>query len=151
HSEQPGGIIIGPGASFPMLKSFLVIDISNPAAARVVGSNGWLNAEITGFGISGNHALASSTQLSGLGGYSNFGGIDVLDISDPTNPRFVGRYTSSSRVGNLAVSRNRAYLSVSSVQSVFGVQVSAGLEMVDLSDPANPQRLIGYQYSNAGG
>jgi murein DD-endopeptidase MepM/ murein hydrolase activator NlpD/PKD repeat protein len=60
--------------------------------------------------------------------------LQVIDVSDPANPRRVGGYYTSGYAEGVAVSGNYAYVA----------DFDAGLQVIDVSDPANPRRVGGY-------
>jgi hypothetical protein len=61
-------------------------------------------------------------------------GLQVIDVSDPANPRRVGGYDTPGYAGGVAVSGHYAYVA----------DGDAGLQVIDVSDPANPRRVGGY-------
>ena len=74
-----------------------------------------------GVAVSGNYAYVAA----------EYGGLQVIDVSNPANPERVGGRTND--LGGIptgvAVSGNYAYV------ADFG----AGLQVIDVSNPANPQ------------
>lgn len=96
-----------------------VINISNSADPINIGS----------FEISG-----SARQIELLGGYAyafNLFNVDILDLTNPAVPRYVGGYgLSPANDGGLAVWGTFLF-----------VTGSAGLEIVDVSNPAAPTRI----------
>jgi hypothetical protein len=71
------------------------------------------------------HAIAIAGQHACVADRSR--GLHVVDISDPTRPRRVGRY-SKSNMAAVAASGNLAW---------------NGDELIDISDPTNPRRVSG--------
>ncbi|MCZ7639995.1 MAG: hypothetical protein M5U12_30460 [Verrucomicrobia bacterium] len=65
------------------------------------------------------------------------GGIQVLDISDPANPRRAGGYETSVLARSLAVAGHYVY--------VAGDQ--SGYHVIDVTNPAAPRRVGGYSGS----
>src|SRR5262249_48388058 len=126
----------------------------SPAAARIVSATvidpdpswGWGRTG-TGLALLGDYAVVSWTQPDMMFGYSGSGGVDVLDVSDPANPRLTGTYTTLAEVSSLTVAGTRAYLAVTSLQT----SVFAGIDVVDLSNPANPQQVTRFGYNLPGG
>jgi len=107
-----------------------VIDVSNPAAPTRLG----------GYDTSG---VASAVQVVGTIAYVADGdaGLQVIDVSNPAFPIFQSRFATISYAGDVKVVGNIAHvLSRSAVQG--------GLEMVDVTDPANPA-LVGSFYFEA--
>lgn len=76
--------------------------------------------------------IAKDVAVQGKYAYvaADAGGLQVIDISDPANPRRVGGCDSGS-AESVAVSGNYAYLA----------DYWQGLLVIDITDPANPQRV----------
>jgi len=112
-----------------------VVDVSQPNAPQVVGSlslAGW----IMGLHVSGNYAY--------LADYTS-GRLRVVDISNPAQPLEVGSVavflgTPDDGAWDVFVSGNYAYVSgvARSGNSKWG-----GVEIVDVSDPANRLGMVG--------
>jgi hypothetical protein len=64
----------------------------------------------------------------------SYGGLQVIDVSDPARPQWVGGYDTSGSAQGVAVSGNYAYVADS-----YG-----GLQVIDVSNPANPCRVGSY-------
>jgi hypothetical protein len=96
-----------------------VIDISTPSNPQPVAK--WV-ASVYRLAVEGHRAY-----LTGGDGLT----LTVLDISNPTAPVWVGAYTTSQSISGVAVQGNTAYVT----------GLSAGLAVIDLSNPAHPQRL----------
>ncbi len=97
-----------------------ILDVSNPASLRVVGSYG--NTSYDGLIVHGN-----------LGYVSNGAQLQVLNLSNPASPQLI---RTVSLTGSLAgdggtVVGNRLYL----------CEGPSGLSVWDISQPDNPQRL----------
>jgi hypothetical protein len=68
--------------------------------------------------VSGNYAYVA-----------DFGpGLQVIDVSDPTNPSIVGSVDTPDRASGVFVSGNHAYVA----------DRDSGLQVIDISDPENP-------------
>ena len=80
--------------------------------------------------VVGNYAYLA---LSG----SEYGGLAVIDISDPTNCVDVGGYNTSGWAYSVAVAGNYAYVA----------DDAAGLQVIDVRDPAHCKRVGGYNTS----
>jgi hypothetical protein len=74
--------------------------------------------------VSGNYAYVAD-QLSGL---------QVIDISDPTNPTSAGSYDTPGSAYGVAISGDYAYVA----------DRLSGLQTIDISDPENPTLAGGY-------
>lgn len=78
--------------------------------------------------VQGNHAYV---------GTEGGGGIQVVDISDPTDPTIVNTYTATvDNVHNLKAHPTRPLLCV--VGGYGGGMVNGGMNILDISNPANP-------------
>jgi hypothetical protein len=114
-----------------------------PGQMRGVGSitNGTNGADELGdpknITISGNYAYVTNSSF-----FFFNGGVQILDISDPTNPIGVGSITDGANgadelngVWSIAISGNYAYV------TGYGVDFSGsdgGVQILDVSDPTNP-------------
>jgi hypothetical protein len=111
-----------------------VIDISDAANPRRVGQFN-TDALVKGVAVSGSYALvAEFGRWHVVGGDSQWGdgGLQVVDISDPTNPQSISRY-DHWRAYDLAVSDRHAYLAT-----------ETGVAVVDISTPTAPRSLGDY-------
>ncbi len=85
-----------------------------------------------GVAVSGDYAFVAD-QTSGL---------QVIDISDPTNPSLTGSYDTPGSACGVAISGDYAYVA----------DHGSGLHVIDISDPANPSLAGSYNTSgNADG
>ncbi len=114
-------------------KGLRVVDVSNPAQPREVGSYdtpGWAE----GVAVSGAYAYVAD------GGAS----LRVVDVSNPAQPREVGFYKTPGNAVGVAVSGAYAYVA----------DYREGLRVVDVSNPAQPREVgfydtPGYAYGVA--
>jgi hypothetical protein len=60
-----------------------------------------------------------------------YGGLNILDISDPSNPQFVGLYSDNLEYKSVAISGHYAYLTS-----------GTDLVVVDIQDPAKPSFVV---------
>src|SRR6185503_1216661 len=125
-------VIKGKVAYVAGQRGLQVIDVSNPAAPRLLG----------GFQLDGG---AGAIAVSESFAYLTWGGsgFAVFDVSDPTAPSLLGT-TSMAHAGKLEVSG--AFVYVASWDS--------GLQIVDVSNPRYPQvvgsvRTLGNAYDVA--
>jgi hypothetical protein len=65
------------------------------------------------------------------------GGLAVIDLSNPADPRWVGGFETSGVASSVAVSGRYAYV----------VGGYSDLEVIDVSNPASPQRVGSYDIS----
>lgn len=111
-----------------------VIDLSDPANPRQVGAldTVWF---ARGVAVSGQYAFV----VAGFG-------FQALDVSDPVNPRLVGWYDRSGWANDLAVSGDYAYVAANSRwDEATKTFTEAGLQVINIRDPANPRRVGGYE------
>jgi phosphodiesterase/alkaline phosphatase D-like protein len=115
---------------------FTIVDISNPAAPEIVstlldGEGGTTMNDPLAIAVSGNLAYIVS---------SNSKSLEILDISDPNDPTHVGTLIDLN--GDPPTSGPGPYLSFPADIVVSGgyayIAIHYGLEVVDVSDPANP-------------
>jgi hypothetical protein len=71
--------------------------------------------------------------------------LQMVDVSDPTNPELMGRYEYGGNADRVRVFGRFAYLAGS---FEWGGGSRPGLLVIDVSDPHNPQRAGGYPISS---
>ncbi len=105
-----------------------ILDLSQPSNPQHLAS-----CAIDGCPMS----LAVSGHFAYLGGYE---GLDVIDVADPRHPQPLGHYPGPYPygLGCVAISGNHAFVTG---QRYEGTNWIPFLEVVDTTDPANPQRL----------
>jgi hypothetical protein len=102
---------------------------------------------VGGYNTSGS---AQGVALSGNYAYvaDYLAGLQVIDVSNPANPQRVGGYNSSGGAVNVAVSGAYVYVADTVASDASGkIYVGDGLLVIDVSNPANPQRVGGYNIS----
>ncbi len=114
----------------------LVLNVSNPANLIKVG--GYKTGTSAGrIAVSGHFAYLADAD-----------GFHVIDISNPANPPLVGRYEVPGGWwidGGMAADGNYVYV----VLEVRGLGDDGRLEVIDVSNPASPQRVGGYNFEHA--
>lgn len=120
----------------PIVSALHVTDISTPVKPRRVGACE-MDYQKVGAGsevaVYGDHAyVATSGRFTGQihTGMS----LQVFDVADPANPRWIGACDLTAHLLGLAVTRDRAYARVNQINRHW-------LEVIDTSDPALPRRL----------
>jgi hypothetical protein len=109
-----------------------VLDIGIPSTPELVGGcdliagEGWERVA-----VSGNYAYVSGSA-----------GLQIVDISKPTQPLRVGEYGSGWCVDNVAVSETHAYL-VENLYDPASGRSNRRLAILDISQPTNVQRVGG--------
>jgi len=116
----------------------LIYDVSDPTMPVHVGS---CEVPRTGFGvtISGNYAYVAwgeSPYKSAISG-PPWGGIKIIDVSDPTSPAVVGSATTPWGARQVAVSGDHAY-AIWWEYNFFSGDYEGGLEVIDISNPTAP-------------
>lgn len=102
-----------------------IVDVADPAHPRILGHNNSNMGEVKRFALKGSTAyLACGASLS------------VLDISDPTSPTQIGFYKHAAPgswgfIRQVKLQGDRAYVQ----------NDDYGLEVLDISEPAQPKRL----------
>lgn len=96
-----------------------VVDVSDPAAPQVLGSD-----DIGSYGAGGETDIAIQGNFAyvSVGWY---GGMAIFDIADPASPRFIGSHYSPTNAANVAVS----------VPYAAVADWDAGFFFFDVSDP----------------
>jgi hypothetical protein len=119
---------------------FEVIDISDPASPRRAGACAFNGESTSEVAVSGNYAyLADRASLH------------VIDIADPTTPRRVGGLQASVGQGSIGLAAAGAYAYLAGGWYDEAAKVwRDGLQVIDVSDPANPQRIGGCDTSVSG-
>ena len=108
--------------------AFDIVDLSDVAKPRIVGSLLFPDAEFADVALSGNYAVLSGQDQNG-------GELSVVDVSDPTNPAEVARLDLGSYYGtSIKIDGTTAYITT-------GDQ-GGGVVTVDIASPRAP-RVIG--------
>jgi len=121
-------------------RALTVVDIRDPSDPWDVGGfdDG---GQFNDIAISGHYAFVTRSAYAEVPGASPAGGLRVLDISDPAQPRLVAAYETANDAWGLAISGDRAYMLESRWDSEHG-RAGGALHVLDISDPTNP-RLLG--------
>jgi len=106
---------------FVLLFLFTMITASQTLTIKKVGE--WGRNTYSDFYIKGNYAYCCCGS----------GGLDIIDISNPTLPKIVKNYNTGTDVKCIKIINNYAFL------------ISGGLELqiVDISNPCTPVLIIG--------
>ncbi|MHB1035149.1 MAG: Ig-like domain-containing protein [Pirellulales bacterium] len=117
-----------------------IFDVSNPATPVRLG-----RYETIGQG----HGVAVSGTLAYLAGAE--AGLVIIDVSNPAAPRRAGGWNTGGSANGVAISGTRAYVADTiSKGPDNNPERIAGLEIVDVSNPAAPVRLGRYETSGQG-
>ncbi|MCW5551615.1 MAG: hypothetical protein KIS67_05540 [Verrucomicrobiae bacterium] len=131
-----------------------IVDVSNPAYPRRVGECS-INGRARRLVVRDNYAYVASAPI--WDGQSNQGGgLQVIDVSDPTQPRVVGEHTYFNSpcvwcVGcayDVAVKGNYAFLAEEESQLIRG-EPRGTLAAFDISDPTFPWLVTSFDTSSS--
>ncbi len=106
--------------------SMQIINIFNPASPYRVGAYGYPGMWAVGVATQANYAYLSDT----------YNGLTIVNINNPVNPSFAGRYTNEAG----------SFINRARVVSGFAYCTDDinGLEIISISNPGSPFRLGGY-------
>jgi hypothetical protein len=114
--------------------SMQVIDVSTPANPKHVGAYYGAHLQASHLVVSGSHAYLVDEES----------GLEVIDISSPASPQKIGGIESRGAAA-VAVADNYAYVVGGLWDKTTQNWVDCGLTIIDISDPANPQRVGGFE------
>jgi hypothetical protein len=101
--------------------SLQIIDVSDPTSPTFHSSCSLPIA--TSVDVTGNMAYVAAGNND-----SSFGGLYIVDVSNPSSPQLVGQYWANLKAWDVYVSSGLAY-----------VACSPGLKIIDVSNPSSPQ------------
>jgi hypothetical protein len=122
-----------------------IFDVADPARPRLVGQypapTDSRTIDTRKVSVIGNMAyLANWIGLAD--GYSISGSFDVLDVSDPANPKLLGSVSVNPTFQEMQVAGDRAYLAEPTEIVTDGTYGAEGdLRTIDVSNPAKPTLL----------
>jgi hypothetical protein len=125
-----------------------VIDISDPSNPKRIGGhdpNGCPNA----IALSGAHVYVGVAWLDtptpgGLG--RDRGALQIVDVSDPANPRMVGVHSTEGWITGVALSGHHVFVTEHRRESESGSGLGH-LLIIDVADPANPRHVATWETS----
>ncbi|MFC2172855.1 LVIVD repeat-containing protein, partial [Acidobacteriota bacterium] len=133
HADVPDGALhVAVSGSFAYAAQwgdFRCIDVSNPQSPQEVSF--W---EYMGLVISDIEAMNSFVYLTEWAGHDGYQGLIVIDLSDPLNPREIGRGRTEYGTESVTVFGDYAY-----VTNSWGPMTTPWLKIFDISNPADPQ------------
>jgi hypothetical protein len=125
-----------------------ILDISNPIAPASIGFHGTPDAALD-VTLMDNTAYVAEV-FTERDDATERGGLRIVDVADPANPREIGYYPLYPResgynriyepMGARAVAVAGSYAYV-----IFGSGKKGGLRVLDISDPGNPTEISDYQ------
>ena len=119
--------------------SLQIIDVSNPAKPMLLGCYDTLE-----------NAVAKDVYLSGTKAYvaAWMAGLLIIDVSNPKAPILLGSYDTPGDARGIYISGNTAYVADGNLQGTAGgvlsgiqIEVSGGLQIIDVSNPKTPALL----------
>ena len=118
-------IIRNNKAFIPSYSTLNVLDISTPLEPATVSFTS----------LTGYYSSEDDYELSGDSIYlvSTYGGVEIIDIQDPLNPKAKVGYQDGDYATAIAVNGTRAYLG--------GYQTDSFLKVLDISQPSGPALL----------
>lgn len=111
--------------------AMLIFDISDPLEPSLLGHIHIHLAMVFDIYVVDDYAYISQVFLNG-----SKGGIQIVDISDPTNPQEVGYYEWNDYLLGIYATSNYVYACAENNN-----QNENGLLILDVSDPANPSQV----------
>lgn len=119
--------------------NILVLDITNPTSPTVVGRYDYIYRYLQSL-YSANNFMVEGSYAYYVGfTHDGIRGLNILDVSNPTAPTFVGSYDISRYIGGIAVVGNYAY-----------INSEKGLLIVDISNPTAPTLTGSYDIYGTG-
>ena len=115
-----------------------IIDITDPANPSPAAT---INSATDGFGATEYSAYAAVTEIGGThyALVSDHLAVHVVDVTDPYSPAYVANATNNQGGFNLSVPDNIAFADINgTTYAIVSVLNDTGIQMIDLSDPANP-------------
>jgi hypothetical protein len=122
-------IIISGDYAYTLGWNFRIFDISDPSNPQELSVYGFEEGPPLGLLVQDNYAFITSYDI-----YPDTGTLEIVDISIPTMPSFVGRCGISDHAYDVAVSGNYA------IVAAWG----DGLKLLDISNPTNPFYISGF-------
>lgn len=123
HLEIGGRIEVRDSLAYIAGNDFYIVNIDDVSNPEIIGTCE-TRSRVSGFDVQKDYAyvLNSSLQLSGL---------QIIDISDPTNPLEIGFFEYIG--GGIVVNENYAYIGL------------GGFLIIDISNPSNPTQVGQWQ------
>jgi hypothetical protein len=118
HVFSSSSALFIESTNIPNWLNFLLLD-PNPTFTGSYNTPGGTARDVV---VSGNYAYVANDHY----------GLQIIDITDPTNPTFKGSYDAPNQAYDVAVSGNYVYLA------------SFDLQIIDISDPSNPIFISSY-------
>ena len=123
-----------------------ILDIRDPTHPQVVG-----NYAVTGnnFEVLGQYAFVVGYSWEEVSRIDR-GFLDVIDVSNPADPRFLGEYKTVGRVNSVAMTGNYAYLAVGSTwDAIANTQRPGSFQVIDVSNTTQPRWVTSIKYDEA--
>jgi hypothetical protein len=144
-SGWPYGLPVSNNFSYApdAIEGWWVTDNSDPANPKPVGGYKSI-AAVSGVQVSGQYAYVSEGD----------GRLAVVNVSDPASPQRVGEYRGTNDIAAVVVVDKYAYAAArgnwdDSLEN--SGMIGGGLQVIDISDAANPKRIGWYEYASPNG
>lgn len=133
--DRADAVVVSGHYAYVAAGDLQIIDLSDPANPQLAGAYNVSGDKTLAVAAAGNYAyvVGRATYDPTTKEHSG-GGLQVIDVSNPADPRRVGDCAGGSSASGVAVSGNYAYVAAG----------SAGLQIIDISVPARPQLVGGY-------
>jgi hypothetical protein len=118
-----------------------ILEVSDPSNPRRIGAHTTQHPAI-------RVVVSGTTAYVATGEHADFGSgrLELVDLSDAANPRRIGAFETDKRAESIAVSGNFAYVGANSGGGqAAGARPNHSFEVVDVSDPANPRWVSGWE------
>ena len=102
----------------------LILNVSNPFHPVLVGQSPVLPTFVESVRVVGDFAYVTK----------GYGGLHIIDVSDPANPVWRGAYDTPGEAKDVSVAGSLAYVA----------DQTSGMQIIDVSNPANPTLRGGY-------
>ena len=110
-----------------------VSDPTNPTLLSKFANQSFPNTEYEYWDVKVSGGVAYATIFNANGYDNYYGGLDIINVSDPTNPTLLGKF------GDVYNSSKDVFL-----YGTIAYIADDGLEIIDVSDPVNPIELGQY-------
>ena len=110
-----------------------IVDVKRPEQATGIGEHR-TDGFAYGVAVTGDHAFLAAGDA----------GLEIFDVLDPGHPRRVGWIRTSSRAQDVVISSGYAYV-VLEGQWTNNTVRGAGVEVIDIRNPASPQHVGGFE------
>jgi hypothetical protein len=128
-------------SEYPSTGIVEVFDVSTPSSPQLVASFD-TPGQARAIAVSGNLAVVAGDSGDGT---TSHGFVEILGLGGPSWPRWLASYApdAASSCDTVSIMGHRAFIGCQ-MYDALGKKGSTGLEVIDLSDPARPRRIGGF-------